>query len=230
MNDQLSLINRIDQEVAAEVKRQKDAWSALMAANRDRDLRLQRYEVEAQRIIDFLKPRLDAFVDRLKAVVNVEPTVRQHTRGVNLIFAATVARASLRFEVFPDQTVDHIRLECIQEIVPVVVPYDKQSVRDYPVDGVKDEEVVQWFDDRIVVFVKSYLALVRQDTALREQLKGQLVEDPVTKILFPKALASSTLQRAGVTYYFVDEDSRRQFEQQTAATGESAGARAASKV
>ena len=42
----------------------------------------------------------------------------------------------------------------------------------------------------------------------------QLVEDPVAKILLPKHLASSTLERDGKTYYFVDEDTRREFEQQ----------------
>src|SRR5262245_11964081 len=68
-----------------------------------------------------------------------------------------------------------------------------------------------------VAFVKTYLAVVRQDEALREHLKDQLVEDPVAKIRFPKYLAASTLERDGRTYYFVDEDTRREFEKQPAA-------------
>jgi YHS domain-containing protein len=99
-----------------------------------------------------------------------------------------------------------------REILPVWVRYDKQSVLEFPLDGVQDDAVVQWFDERIVTFVKVYLALVRQDAALQEHLKDQLVEDPVTKIRFPKYLASSTLERDGRTYYFVDEDTRREFE------------------
>ena len=81
----------------------------------------------------------------------------------------------------------------------------------------RDDAVVQWFDDRIVAFVKGYIALVRQDAALQEQLKDQFVEDPVARIRFPKYLASSTLERDGRTYYFVGEDSRREFEKQLAA-------------
>jgi YHS domain-containing protein len=77
--------------------------------------------------------------------------------------------------------------------------------------------VVQWFDERVVAFVKAYLALVRQDDELREHLKEHLVEDPVAKVCFPKYLASSTLERDGRTYYFVDEDTRREFEKQPAA-------------
>jgi YHS domain-containing protein len=217
MTDINSLINRIDHEVAAEVKQQKAAWTAMMAENRERDARLQRYEAEAKRIIELVKPRLDAFVERFKAVVKVEPTVREHTRVVTLTFAATVAKATLCFEVFPDQNINHVRLECTQEIIPVVVRYDKQAVLEFPLDGVQDDAVVAWLDDRIVAFVKAYIALVRQDAVLQERLKDQFVEDPVVRVRFPKYLASSTLERDGRTYYFVDEDTRREFERQPAA-------------
>ena len=46
--------------------------------------------------------------------------------------------------------------------------------------------------------------------------QGKL-EDPVARIRFPKYLASSTLERDGRTYYFVDEETRREFEKQPAA-------------
>ena len=212
-----TLIRRIDQELATELKRQKAAWQEVVQANRERGPRLQRYDAVARRLIDLLKPRLDALIERFKAVVKVEPVVRQHTRAVNLTFAATVAKVTLRFEVFPDQDVNHIRLECTQEIIPVVVRYDKQSVLEFPLGGVQDDALVRWFDDRIVAFVKAYVALVRQDAALREQLKDEFVEDPVARIRFPKYLASSTLERDGRTYYFVDEETRREFEKQPAA-------------
>jgi hypothetical protein len=45
----------------------------------------------------------------------------------------------------------------------------------------------------------------------RKKRKG-----PVAKIRFPKFLASSTLDRDGQTWYFVGEDTRREFERQSA--------------
>ena len=211
-----ALINRIDQEIASEVGRQKTGWAESLQANRERGLRLQRYETEAKHLIELVKPRLDTFIERFKAVVKAEPMVREHTRAVNLTFAATVANASLRFEVFPDRDVNQIRLECTQEIIPVVVRCDKQSVLEFPLGGVRDDAVVQWFDDRIVAFVQAYIALVRQDAVLQEQLKDEFVVDPVARIRFPKYLASSTLERDGKTHYFVDEETRREFEKQPA--------------
>jgi hypothetical protein len=143
-------------------------------ANRERRLRLERYEGLAKHVIELLKPRLAAFIERFKPSVTAEPIVRGHTRAMNLTFAATMAKGTLLFEVFPFRDVTRVRLECTQEIIPVVVRYGKRSVVEFPLDGVRDDAIVQWFDDRIVAFVKAYIGLVRQDEALREQLKGQL--------------------------------------------------------
>jgi YHS domain-containing protein len=217
MTDVASLVHRIDQELAAEVKGEEAAWVEAARANSERGPRLERYEAVAKHVVELLKPRLAAFIERFKDVIKAEPTVREHTRAINLTFDATVANVKLRFEVFPDPDLSHVRLECTQEIIPVVVRYDKQSVIEFPVDAVPDDAVVKWFDDRIVAFVKVYIALVRQDDALKEHLKDQLAQDPVTKIRFPKYLASSTLERDGRTYYFVNENSRREFEEQPVA-------------
>jgi len=216
MKDVNALINRIDQELASEVNREKAAWEEVVQANREREQRLQRYEPVAKHLIELLRPRMAAFLERFKPVVKIEPRVREHTRTMNLEFASTIAKVTLVFEVFPDEDASHVRLECTQEIIPVLVRYDKQSVLTLPLDAVQDDAVVQWFDDQIVAFVKAYLALVRQDAELQEHLKDYLVEDPVAKIRFPKYLAASTLEHGSQTYYFVDEDTRREFEKQPA--------------
>jgi YHS domain-containing protein len=216
MTDVDTFIHRIDQELAAEVKREKAAWAEVAQTNRERGPKLERIDALAKHVIELLKPRLAAFIERFKAVVKAEPLVREHTRALNMTFAATVAKVNLRFEVFPERDLSHVRLECTQEIVPVVVQYDKQSVLDLSLDAAQDDAVVQWFDERIMAFIKAYLAIVRQDAVLREHLKDQLVEDPVAKICFPKYLASSTLERDGQTYYFVDGDTRQEFEKNLA--------------
>jgi YHS domain-containing protein len=217
MTDVDTLIRRVDQELAAEVGHQTAAWQEVERTTRERAPRLQRYDAVAKHLIELLRPRLDAFIERFKDVVKAEPVVREHTRAMNLTFTATVAKVTLRFEVFPDRDATHVRLECTQEIIPVVVRYDRQSVLEFPLDAVQDDAVVQWFDERIVAFVKEYLAVVRQDANLQEHLKDLLVEGPVAKVRFPKYLAASTLQRDGRTYYFVDEDTRQEFEKAPAA-------------
>src|SRR5262249_33247962 len=96
MTDLDTFIRRIDQELGAEVQRQKGDWPVAVRGTRERASRLQRYEAVAQRIIELLKPRLAAFIDRFKDVVKAEPSVREHTRAMTLTFAATVAKVTLR--------------------------------------------------------------------------------------------------------------------------------------
>jgi YHS domain-containing protein len=212
MTDVKTLITRIDQELEAKVKENIAVWQDVKRTNREREARLQRYEKVAEHLVELVKPRLAAFVERFKSVATVEPSVREHTRAVNLTFASHLAKVTMSFEAFPDVEARHVRLECTVAIYPVLVRYDKQSVLEFPLDEVQDDAVVRWFDDRIVDFVKAYLALMRQDADLQDHFSDQLVEDPVAKIRFPKYLASSTLERDGQLYYFVDEETRRDFE------------------
>src|SRR5262249_21126844 len=78
------LIRRIDQELGAEVQRQKADWADIERVTRERGLRLERYEAVAKHVIDLLKPRLAAFLERFKDVAKAAPSVREHTRAVNL--------------------------------------------------------------------------------------------------------------------------------------------------
>jgi YHS domain-containing protein len=45
-------------------------------------------------------------------------------------------------------------------------------------------------------------------------LKDQLVEDPIAHIRFPKVAAATFLDWRGQKFYFVGEETRREFEEQ----------------
>ena len=47
-------------------------------------------------------------------------------------------------------------------------------------------------------------------------LKDHMVEDPVAHVRFPKFVAGATVERGGKTYYFISDETRREFEQQLA--------------
>jgi hypothetical protein len=55
MTDINTLISRIDQQLATEVKAERAAWEAMTAANRERGARLQRYDAVAKHFIELLK-------------------------------------------------------------------------------------------------------------------------------------------------------------------------------
>ncbi|MFN0054744.1 MAG: hypothetical protein ACKV0T_21440, partial [Planctomycetales bacterium] len=68
--------------------------------------------------------------------------------------------------------------------------------------------IINWIDDRIVSFVQTIKALHQN----QNYLKDHLVTDPIAGVQMPKYAAHSTLEADGKTYYFVCEETRREFE------------------
>lgn len=212
MKDSDPLICPMDLELATEATGQEQALAERRQLSRERCLRLHVFDSVARHVLELLKTRLAVFLKRFQPVFQVAPRVGEDIWAVTLMFTTTGARVTLLFEVFPDQDVSHARLECTQDIIPVCVPYVKHLVLECPLISLQDDVLLQRFDERIVTFVRLFLARVGQDVALQETLEEHLVEDPVTKIRFSKYLAASTLERDGQTFFFLDEDTRREFD------------------
>jgi len=88
MTDINTLINRIDQEIAAEVARQKIGWADLVQANRAREARFQRYETEANRLIELLRPRLN----RTQRLGSSSRTISSRILSPRFVSPSTFAR------------------------------------------------------------------------------------------------------------------------------------------
>jgi YHS domain-containing protein len=79
-----------------------------------------------------------------------------------------------------------------------------------PLDNPDPEKVAQWVDDRIISFVKTYQSLHENEF----YLKDHMVNDPVIGVRFPKFAAGATLEWKGKTYFFVSDETRREFQKQ----------------
>ena len=96
------------------------------------------------------------------------------------------------------------------EIIPVLMQFKPHDEVEFPLDAVDREAVGKWIDDRIVDFVQTYFAMGENEI----YLKDQMVEDPIAHVRFPRVAAATTLQWQGQTFYFIGEETRREFEQQ----------------
>ena len=86
--------------------------------------------------------------------------------------------------------------------------FDSHDEIGFPIDSVDKAALGNWFDDRIVNFVKTYLSLHENEYYLKEHM----VLDPVAGVRFPKFAAAATSEWDGKTYYFIGGDTRREFE------------------
>jgi YHS domain-containing protein len=85
--------------------------------------------------------------------------------------------------------------------------FDSHNEIEFPLDAVDKEAVANWIDVRIVSFVQTYFSLYENQFYLQEQM----VEDPIARMRFPKYAAGATLEKGGKTYYFINEETRREF-------------------
>ena len=76
-----------------------------------------------------------------------------------------------------------------------------------PLEPYDEAAVGKWLDHRIVEFANAYLEL----HATRQHQERVMVSDTVAGISFPKYFAAATLDHDGQTYYFISEETRREF-------------------
>ena len=86
---------------------------------------------------------------------------------------------------------------------------------EFPLENIDEAAVAKWIDDRIVDFVRTYVALNENEY----YLKDFMVEDPIAHVRFPKFAAGASVQLREKTLYFIGEETRNEYER----LGEEAG-------
>src|SRR5262249_7486000 len=154
------------------------------------------------------QPRMDAVVRRFGDHVKVTPTLGSTSRQAKLEFQSDLAQIRLRFSASTDQDVRKLVLDYNLEILPILMQFQSHQQAEWPLDNIDKAAVANWIDDRIVDFVRTYLSLQENEY----YLKDHMVEDPVAGVRFPKFAAGATCEWEGKTYYFIADETRREFE------------------
>jgi YHS domain-containing protein len=204
-----SLLDRIDEEFAAADKRSVQTKAQQVEQFQGRKKRLEAFEKLLETLKEVWRPPLDALAQKFGEKVDVKPVIEPGRRSASFAFKSELARIDLRFAVAPDPDVNNAVFSYDLEIIPILMKYDSHDEIAFPLDAVDTDALGKWLDDCIIRFVKSYLAM-REN---QYYLKDQMVEDPVAKVKFPKFAAGATLEVKGKTFYFIDESTRREFEQ-----------------
>ena len=212
MADISKLLSRIDSEFAAGEQKVKSFQAEQAQAYEDRQDRLKTYEEVCEKLRDVIRPRLEALAQRFGERVKVTPRVTPSSREATFEFQSPVAHIRLKFSAYADRDVRKVILTCDLDIVPVLTRFDAHSEVEFPLDAVDPEAVARWTDDRVVGFVRTYLGLHENE----QYMKEHMVADPIAGIRFPKYAAAASVEWQGQKYYFISEDTRREFEKKNA--------------
>jgi YHS domain-containing protein len=211
MADVNKLMDRINAEFSAAELQQKQLQAERVEAYHGRQQRLEQFEHTLVRLKDIWNPRLETLAKKFAEQVEVKPSIEPAKRSGTFAFKSPLAHIKLRFAAAPDGDVKNVVFTYDLEILPILMKFDSHSELTMPIDKVDEKKLGDWFDDRIVDFVKTYLTLHEN----QYYLKDHLVEDPIAKVKFPKYAAGATLDVKGKTYYFIDEATRRDFEKKS---------------
>jgi YHS domain-containing protein len=186
---------------------------------RERRQRLHRLEGVFQKLAAAWKPRLQTLLRILDDRVEVTPLETRSAREAQFAFASPLGDVRLRFSATTDAEIRKVILGYDLEIVPTFFHFEPHAEVVFPLDAVDEEAAGRWVDDRIVDFVRTYISLAESESYTRQHT----VEDPVAHVRFPDFAAGATLEWQGKTYYFIGEETRKEFEE-TVGTKEGLGA------
>jgi len=210
MPDINNLANRIDAEFSAVEEKVKKFQVAQVGEHQQRQQRLEQLGKVFDQLRDIWRPRLELLLKKFAGRVQATPRLVPSTREATFDFQSRLAHVRLKLAAFTDRDIQKLILSYDLEIIPVLMRFKHHDEVEFPLDKVDKEAVAKWIDDRIVDFVQTYFSMGENEI----YLKDQMVEDPIAHVSFPKLAAATTLDWQGQKFYFVGEETRREFEKQ----------------
>ena len=210
MPDISSLASRIDAEFSAVEEKVKKAQSEQVGEQKERQKRLEQLGNVFDQLRDIWRPRLELLVKKFGDRVQATPRIVPSTREATFDFLSRLARVRLKFSASTDRDIRKLILSYDLEIIPILMRFKNHDEVEFPLDKVDQEAVAKWLDDRIVDFVQTYFSMGENEI----YLKDAMVEDPVAHVHFPKQAAATTLEWRGQKFYFIGDETRRQFAEQ----------------
>lgn len=210
MPDVNSLASRIDAEFSAIEKKIKKLQAGHVEQHKQRQMRLEQLSKVFGELREIWRPRLELLVQKFGDRVKTTPRIVPSTREVAFDFQSRLARVRLKLSASTDRDVQQAILSYDLEIIPVLMRFKSHDEIAFPLNAVDKEAVAKWIDDRIVDFVQTYFSMGENEI----YLKDQIVEDPIAHVSFPKLAAAATLDWQGHEYYFIGDETRREFAKQ----------------
>ena len=207
MPDINSLAGRIDAEFSAAAEKIKKFQVEKVEEHKERQQRLEQLGRIFEELRNIWRPRLELLVQKFGDGVKVTPKLVPSRREAAFDFQSSLAQVHLKFSAYADWDVRKVILSYDLKILPALMQFTPHAEKEFPLGAVDKDAVSKWIDDRIVEFVQTYLSL----SASESYLKDHMVQDPVALVKFPSFAAGATLEWNGQKYYFLAEETRREF-------------------
>jgi YHS domain-containing protein len=210
MPDVSNLASRLDAEFAAVEEKVKKFQAGQVEEYQERQKRLEQLGTVFDQLREVWKPRLELLVKKFEGRVQATPRVVPSAREATFNFQSHLAHVRLKLSACTDRDVRKVILSYDLAIIPILMQFKPHDEVEFPLNAVDKEAVARWIDDRIVDFVRTYFSMGENEI----YLKDEMVEDPVAHVRFPRQAAAAAVEWQGKKFYFIGEETRREFERQ----------------
>jgi YHS domain-containing protein len=210
MADINTLASRIDAQFVAVAEKVKQFQAEQLEAHKGREERLARLGKIFDDMREIWRPRLDLLMSKFGERVKATPRIVPSTREATFDFKSSLAHVRLKLAAYTDVQVRKLILSYDLEIIPVLMKFTPHAEIEFPLESVDKEAAAKWIDDRLVDFVQTYLSMGENEY----YLKDLMVEDPIAHVRFPNLAAAGSLDWGGKKYYFISDETRREFAKQ----------------
>jgi YHS domain-containing protein len=207
MPDIDSLAGRIDAEFSTAAEKIRKFQVENVEEYKQRQKRLEELGRVFEELRNIWKPRLELLAEKFGDGVKVTPRLVPSRREAAFEFRSSLAHVTLKFSAYADWDVRKVILGYDLKILPALMQFTPHVEVEFPLGEADKDAVAKWIDDRIVDFVQTYLSLSDNESYLKEHM----VQDPVAQVRFPSFAAGATLEWNGQKYYFLAEETRREF-------------------
>jgi YHS domain-containing protein len=206
MADISAFLKRLDEQVAQARTKVEQKQTEFQQAYEARTERYQTFLRVMEDLRGVARTRLEKLGERCK--FDATPLEDADGKSVLLNFQTPVARVRLRLSATHDTDVRNLVLGYDLEILPIFVKYNPHAELQIPLDKVDRATVEAWLDDRLIEFAQTYVTIHFTD----QYHQDHMATDPVANVRFPKVFAQSKVEQGGKSYYFISEQTRREFE------------------
>ncbi len=210
MNDLQSLDQQIRQRLKSVEEEERSEQIKLQAKMVDLEKRHTKFDKLADELMKtIINPRMEklaSFFDNAQLLDPNEIGMHYCVCRFNHSFRYP-ASVKLSLSVTHDAEIENLLLVYDLDILPVFFKFKSHVQTALSIENPNKEEITNWIDEQILLFVDTYLRLEQTD----QYQQNSLVTDPVCGMRFRKSIATAETKQSGHTYFFCSSDCYEKF-------------------
>jgi len=192
---------KIQQRLESAEQKDRLLQEKLQARMAEMEKRYTTFEQLADEIMtDVIDPRMDQLVSFFgNAKLLERDDAGRHYSVARLDHSARFpASVKLTLSIAHDTEIENLLLVYDLGILPIFFKFESHDQACLPLDEFGQEQILQWVDEKILLFVDTYLRLGQTE----QYQQNNLVTDPVCGMRFRKSIASTKAEYAEHMFYF----------------------------